>query len=328
MLNPLRSEREAFRFLVYVVLVAAVADRASCCSGAPCCDVRMDLIALDPGVIVWLAVLEGLYLRALRTLRGRGVAVPLAQRLCWHAAIVLWAVGLLGPPGALAGDTLSGHMAEHLLIADLAAPLMLAGLRNPVLGFFLPRPLLVRLARSARVRGGFRALRKPLVAIAVYAAVLYGWHVATLFEAAVRNDAIHVLQHAELHRRGGARVVVGARAQAPPADRRPVEDRPHHLRALPRDVPGDELRAHPRAGLRRGLRDRRPPRADAARRPAARGAMMVVLDICIMVFALAYLFWRAGQEEDRRQARRGPDRLYLTVSLPSMPPSRWPGTEQ
>ena len=30
-------------------------------------------------------------------------------------------------------------MAQHLLIADLAAPLLLAGVRNPVLMFYLPR---------------------------------------------------------------------------------------------------------------------------------------------------------------------------------------------
>ena len=60
--------------------------------------------------------------------------------------------------------------------------------------------------------------------------------------------------------------------------------------------------------------------------------MMVALDIVIMVFALAFFFWRAGQQYDADEAaraRRGAARrAHLTVSLPSMPPSRWPGTEQ
>ena len=61
------------------------------------------------------------------------------------------------------------------------------------------------------------------------------------------------------------------------------------------------------------------------------GGMMVVLDILLMVFALAFFFQRAGDQYDAderergRAQRRGP---HLTVSLPSMPPSRWPGTEQ
>ena len=64
-------------------------------------------------------------------------------------------------------------MGEHILLADLGAPLLLAGLRNPVLVFFLPRDVLVPLARSPRLRGAFRWLRQPLVALPVYTLVLY-----------------------------------------------------------------------------------------------------------------------------------------------------------
>ncbi len=59
------------------------------------------------------------------------------------------------------------------------------------------------------------------------------------------------------------------------------------------------------------------------------GGMMVSLDIVLMVFALAFFFNRAGQQYDADEARAARDaRRHLTVSLPSMPPSRWPGTEQ
>src|ERR687883_92856 len=99
-------------------------------------------------------------------LGGRGVTVGRGQVACWHAGLALQAVALLSPLGSLADDLLSAHMAEHLLLADLGAPLLLAGLRNPVLGFFLPRELLVPLARS-RLRRLFRVLKRPLVAIPV-----------------------------------------------------------------------------------------------------------------------------------------------------------------
>ena len=52
------------------------------------------------------------------------------------------------------------------------------------------------------------------------------------------------------------------------------------------------------------------------------GAIMLVVDIVLMVSAMAFLFWRAAAEADRRSGG------YSTVSVPSMPPSRWPGTEQ
>src|SRR5918999_48218 len=147
-------------------------------------------------ILIWLIVAEALYVRALRVLGGRGVAVPRGQVICWHAGLGLQAIALLSPLGSLADDLLSAHMAEHLLLADLGAPLLLAGLRNPVLGFFLPRDVLVALARRRRLRAVFRTLRQPLVALPVYAVVLYGWHLGFAFEAAVRHELVHVAQHA------------------------------------------------------------------------------------------------------------------------------------
>src|SRR5918997_559154 len=95
-------------------------------------------------ILVWLIVAEALYVRALRVLGRRGVAVPRAQVACWHLGLGLQAVALLSPIGSLADELLSAHMAEHLLLADLGAPLLLAGLRNPVLAFFLPRDVHLR----------------------------------------------------------------------------------------------------------------------------------------------------------------------------------------
>src|SRR4051794_15800508 len=152
--------------------------------------------SLDPGAAIWLLCSEVLYLRALRILDGRGVAVPTNQKVCWHIGWVLQVVALMGPRSSLSKDLLSAHMGEHLLMADLAAPFLLAGLRNPVLMFFLPRPLLVPLARTGWLRTGFRRLRQPFVAIPLYTFCLYGWHLSFAFEGAMRHDLIHVAQHA------------------------------------------------------------------------------------------------------------------------------------
>ncbi len=275
----------------------------------------MEWLSLDPGVVVWLMVVEGLYLRALAILRRRGVSVPRGQQACFHGAVALWAVGLLGPTGALAGDLLSAHMAEHLLIADLAAPLFVAGIRNPVLGFFLPRALLVPLARNRPLRGALRRMRAPLLAIPLYALILYGWHWTPLFEAATRYDAVHVLQHAGFI---GAGVLVWWAVLEPKRRRMTGElwKIGHIISArflgmflgmsfviirvpLYTGVYGD--------GDRRGLT----PLADQQ----IAGAMMVVLDLLIMVFALCFLFWRASQEEDRRQAREAERRAARAASV-------------
>src|SRR5688500_1765054 len=115
--------------------------------------------------------------------------------MLWHAGIALWVLALGGPPGAWADESLAAHMVEHLLLADLGAPLLVAGMRNPVLAFLLPRPVLLAVARRPRLRGAFRTLRRPLVALVVFALVLYAWHIAPLFEAAVESPWVHALQH-------------------------------------------------------------------------------------------------------------------------------------
>src|SRR3954464_10630218 len=131
------------------------------------------MFVFDPGVIALLALSIGLYWRAVHVLGRRGYPVPPGQQVCWYAGVACLAVGLLGPPNALADDLFVAHMGEHLLIADIAGPLLLFGIRTPVLVFLLPKPILVPLAHRKRLRAAFRFLRRPLVAIPVFALVLY-----------------------------------------------------------------------------------------------------------------------------------------------------------
>jgi putative membrane protein len=253
-------------------------------------------------IVVWLIVAETLYVRALRVLGRRGVAVPRGQIVLWHLGLGLQAVALLSPLGSLADDLLSAHMAEHILLADLGAPLLLAGLRNPVLAFFLPRGVLVPLARSRRIRGAFRTLRRPLVALPVYTVVLYGWHLSFAFEGAVRHELIHVAQHACFIFAG---VLVWWSALEPKR----------------RQLHGDlwkigHILAARMIGMFLGMAfvlirepiytgvygsgERRGVGALADQQTA--GAIMVAVDILIMVFALAFFFWQAARQYDRDEA--------------------------
>src|SRR5215218_7185444 len=252
-------------------------------------------------IVVLLIVAERLYGRALRTLGRRGVAVPRGQVACWHLGLGLQAVALLSPLGSLADDLLSAHMAEHLLLADLGAPLLLAGVRNPVLAFFLPREVLVPLARS-RLRRVFRVLRRPPVAIPVYALVLYGWHLSFAFEGAVRHDVVHVAQHASFIFAG---VLVWWSALEPKRRRLRGELwKIGHIIAARMigmflGMAFVLIREPIYTGVY-GSGERRGISALADQQTA--GAMMVALDILIMVFALAFFFWHAAQQYDRDEA--------------------------
>jgi cytochrome c oxidase assembly factor CtaG len=261
-------------------------------------------VVIDPGQLILVLGVEALYLRALHVLGRRGVSVRAGQIVLWHLGIALWSVGFFSPVHSLGEELLSAHMAQHLLIADLAAPLLLAGARNPVLMFLLPKPVLATLARSGAPRRFFRWLRRPLVAIPVYALVLYGWHFSFAFEAAVRHPLVHALQHMSFvgigilvwwsalepkrrRLRGelwkipymlGARMVGMMLGMSFVLIRVPIYtgvysagDRGHGLSAL-----GDQQLA---------------------------GGMMVSVDILIMVFALCFFFFRAAQDAERDEQR-------------------------
>ena len=126
-------------------------------------------------------------MRATRILGRRGYRVPPLQQAAWFGGLALMAVALLSPIDSLGEtDLLSAHMAQHLLIADLSAPLLVIGLRSPVYAFILPRPLFAAMARSPRLRATFRFLKQPLVAAPLWILVLYGWHLAPAYEAAMK----------------------------------------------------------------------------------------------------------------------------------------------
>ena len=166
-INPLRSEREAFRFLLYVIASLAVVIALVLLARAVLVAQLACAASLDPGVDPRGCLAEGLYLRAVRSCAGAAWRCPRPDASGTRASRCRRSA-CFSPIDALGDDLLSAHMAQHLLIADLAAPLLLVGLRNPVLVFFLPRAVLVRagaLGAAARGRSAAAAAagRRPAV---------------------------------------------------------------------------------------------------------------------------------------------------------------------
>jgi putative copper resistance protein D len=153
------------------------------------------VVTFDPVVLLFVGTACWLYLRAVRVLRGRGFRVPRTQQAFWWGGIALTAIGLMGPADYYADDLMSAHMVQHLLIADISAPLILAGIRTPVLQFYLPKQVLVPLAHRRGLRKFFRKVRAPLPAMVIYIVVLYTWHMGFAFEGALRHPLLHALQH-------------------------------------------------------------------------------------------------------------------------------------
>lgn len=257
--------------------------------------------SFDPVVAALLLAIAVLYARAVRTLARRRVTVPRRQQAAWWLGWGTFCVALLGPLDPLGDELLSFHMAQHLLIADLAAPLALVGIRWPVHLFLLPRPALVALARHRGLRGAFRRLRQPLVATPVFVAVLFFWHWAPAFQAAVRHPEVHALQHQSFV---AASVLVWWSAIEPHRRRASGELwKIGHL--LGARLPGMFLgmfllfMGRPAYGDVYGTTGERYGLTPVADQQTA-GGLMMSLDFFVVVFVLSWFFRRAAEDDDRR----------------------------
>lgn len=158
----------------------------------------VDTPLLSPAPVPLLGVVAAalLYLRACSILAARGRTVPTGQRAAWFsglALIVLATQTFIDPVGEHA--LLSLHMLQHLLLADLPAPLLLYGLRAPLLYFFWPRPVLVAAARTMLLRRTWRWLRRPPVALSIWLATLAAWHLPVMYELALEHRLVHDAEH-------------------------------------------------------------------------------------------------------------------------------------
>jgi putative membrane protein len=140
---------------------------------------------LDPLQLGGVLVVAGAYAVRARTLARRGQPVPVWRIALFALGLVLLVAALVSPVATLGEERFSFHMVQHLLLGDLAPLALLAGLTGPLL-----RPLLAL--------GPVRALRRlahPLVALPLWVANLYLWHLPFAYESAIQNSAVHALEH-------------------------------------------------------------------------------------------------------------------------------------
>src|SRR5947209_6563362 len=122
------------------------------------------------GAVYWLRV------------RALGARVPRRRKTSFLLGLALLVVAFVSPLDSI-GETrlFSAHMAQHLLIGDLAPLAVVLGLDARIL-----KPVLVP---------RLRVVSSPLVALPLWVLDLWLWHLPALYDAALRIDAVHALQH-------------------------------------------------------------------------------------------------------------------------------------
>lgn len=146
----------------------------------------------EPSILIGLALQAGVYLACVGPLRRRfpgSAPVPATQVQAFLLGVLVLFIALVSPVDTLAAVLLSSHMVQHLLITMIAPPLLLLGTPR-----WLFRPLL-RLPLALPIG---RLLTNPIFTFAVFNLTFALWHAPAYYDAALRSDAVHILEHATM----------------------------------------------------------------------------------------------------------------------------------
>jgi putative membrane protein len=149
----------------------------------------------EPGALVAVLLSGGLYWRGVRIVwrrAGRGHVIRTWQVVCFSGALLTVLVALESPLDVLSGELFAAHMVQHLLLLVVAGPLVVLGAPLVPILWALPEP-------SRRGLGSWflriSRVGRPGVAFALHSAALWAWHIPTLYDAALSNRGVHVLEH-------------------------------------------------------------------------------------------------------------------------------------
>lgn len=236
------------------------------------------------------------------------------QKASFIAGLIILFVAL-GPPLDDWSDhyLLLAHMVQHLLLILLAAPLLLVG---------IPGWMLEPLTRNRVTNTIGYWLTRPVIAYAIANLVVILWHVPVLYDAALRSQPLHVLEHATF-------IATGILAWWPIAGPLPQWPRlPLPLQSLyffAMTIPGSLVGAFitfAEPGLYTPYDTaRRIFNIDLATDQQAAGLLMWVFVSTVYLGLITYTFfkWTNREERDEQQARDIEARQ--TSSVPSDAPA-------
>ncbi|MBI4236594.1 MAG: cytochrome c oxidase assembly protein [Chloroflexi bacterium] len=154
----------------------------------------------DPLAVAGLGLLALLYTRGVARSSGARLQV-----IAWWRPVLFYTgagtilLALVSPLDALAAHLFAAHMVQHMLLIMVGVPLALLG--APVLPLMRGIPHAIRsaflapLARWRPLRRLGRSLTAPLVAWPLHVGTFWAWHLPGLYDAALQNEAVHIVQH-------------------------------------------------------------------------------------------------------------------------------------
>lgn len=185
------------RIAVVSVLVAA-GSRAVAAHEGPHAAVSGGASWWDMAALTALGLAAVLYGAGVRRLRQSGAHTRRLEHISFWAGWVVLVVALSPWMDGAAAWLFSAHMAQHELLMVVGAPLVIVG--RPILPWLWALPPRWRRTVGAGewsqfATAAWRRLAHPVVAWMLHGAAIWLWHVPFMYEAAVRSEGIHVVQH-------------------------------------------------------------------------------------------------------------------------------------
>lgn len=170
---------------------------------------RILLYAWDwrPDIILVLVLAGVIYVRGWWHLRNRPARrshrraqLAAGWRLGAHlSGLAVLVLALVSPIDFLGGQLFSMHMVQHLLLMMLAPPLLLIANPLPFALWGMPAGARREMGRLLKPMSAsrhlLRTLTRPGVVWMVFIAVFLGWHDPHAYDAALRIDWVHDLEH-------------------------------------------------------------------------------------------------------------------------------------
>ncbi|HEY4218207.1 MAG TPA: cytochrome c oxidase assembly protein [Gemmatimonadaceae bacterium] len=158
--------------------------------------------SVEPGVVVTLVATAAVYGRAAYVARRHGGhrAAPWTTVSMFATGWIALAVALASPLDPLAETLFVAHMAQHLVLIVVAAPLLVLGAPPVFWLWALPTDARRTVGRAVthapRVRWIGQMLSNPPLVLATHIAALWFWHFPRPYQAALEHSGIHILEHA------------------------------------------------------------------------------------------------------------------------------------
>jgi putative membrane protein len=146
-------------------------------------------------LLLWAAAYAAGTLRIWRRTSKRFDPRPM---IAFAAGWVALVCALDSPLDLLSERWFWAHMTQHELLMIVAAPLLVYA--RPLVTLLWPLPenwraAVGRIGKWRPVAGTWALLSAPMVAWSLHAVALWGWHAEPLFDAALRSERVHALQH-------------------------------------------------------------------------------------------------------------------------------------